>query len=266
MVKIWYVYRQRRGKSNHRTWPLSKNTEIYWTCHNPCITGLRLSAVALITWAGPRRFQVRGPPDGINFNRNHNLIHRCMSPDQPEPTSFARASYKRITAQIVGPLRSDRTSLYMELTARGCRAARMVHEPVPMQSPGSLVSETPKPYLDRLAQSRWGSVPASNSAQPTQSSEPIFSRILFTLFYWPEAVHLETCFGYGYVLRQESTLVPRIFKSRPVQHQTQCSTGQRYLSPIQSVSGKPAPYKEKTTLPGAPASVSRLHSFEALTA
>ena len=73
------------GKSNHRTWPLSKNTEIYWTCHNPSITGLCQSAVALITWAGPRRFQVRGPQDGINFNRNHNLIHRCMSPYQPQP-------------------------------------------------------------------------------------------------------------------------------------------------------------------------------------
>ena len=73
------------GKSNHRTWPLSKITEVYWTCHNPSITGLCRSAVALITWAGSRRFQVGGPQDGINFNRNHNLIHRCMSPDQPWP-------------------------------------------------------------------------------------------------------------------------------------------------------------------------------------
>ena len=56
----------------------------------------------------------------------------------------------------------------------------------------------------------------------------------------------------------------------------QCSTGRCSrrsalrglwcLSPIQSVSGKPAPYKEKTTLPGAPASVSGLHSLTALTA
>ena len=80
---------------------------------------------------------------------------------------------------------------------------------------------------------------------------------------------LETCCGYGYDLRRESTLVPRIFKGRPVQHrtplQTRRSTGPRSLSPIQSVSGKPAPYKEKTTLPGAPASVSGLHSFAALT-
>ena len=80
---------------------------------------------------------------------------------------------------------------------------------------------------------------------------------------------LETCCGYGYDLRRESTLVPRIFKGRSVQHrtllQTQRSTGSRCLSPIQLVSGKPAPYKEKTTLPGAPASVSGLHSFAALT-
>lgn len=48
--------------------------------------------------------------------------------------------------------------------------------------------------------------------------------------------------------------------------QTRRSTGPRSLSPIQSVSGNPAPYKEKTTLPGASASVSGLHSFAALTA
>ena len=60
---------------------------------------------------------------------------------------------------------------------------------------------------------------------------------------------LETCCGYGYDLRREYTLVSRIFKGRPVQHQTllqtQRSTGPRYLSPIQSGSGKPAPYKLK---------------------
>ena len=65
--------------------------------------------------------------------------------------------------------------VYMELTAQGCCTARTVHEPVPMQNPGSLVSERPKPYLDWLAQSRWGSqLPAP--ARPTQSSEPIVSR------------------------------------------------------------------------------------------
>ena len=74
----------------------------------------------------------------------------------------------------MGPLRSDRTSIYMELTAWGCRAARTVHEPVPMQILVSLVSERPMPYHNRLAQSRWGCLlPAL--ARPTQSSEPIFS-------------------------------------------------------------------------------------------
>ena len=58
----------------------------------------------------------------------------------------------------------------MELTAWGCRAARTVHKPVQMQSPGSLVS-----YLNRLAQSRWGSVPASSSG-PT---DPVLRANLF---------------------------------------------------------------------------------------
>ena len=63
----------------------------------------------------------------------------------------------------------------MELTAQGCRAARTVHEPVPIQTQGSLVSEWPKPYLDRFAQSRWGSVPASSSG-PT---DPVLRANLF---------------------------------------------------------------------------------------
>ena len=55
------------------------------------------------------------------------------------------------------------------------RTARTVHEPVPMQIPGLLVSERPKPYHDRLAQSRWGSVPASSSG-PT---DPVLRANLF---------------------------------------------------------------------------------------
>ena len=88
-AKGWYKFGMCTGRGGVRVTieqGLYRRThKIYWTCHNPCITGLRLSALALITWAGPRRFQVRGPPDGINFNRNHNLLHRCMSPDQPRP-------------------------------------------------------------------------------------------------------------------------------------------------------------------------------------
>ena len=90
-----------------------------------------------------------------------------------------------------------------------------------------------------------------------------------TLFYWPEAVHLGGLLQLWVRPEPRVYTAPRIFKGRPVQHrtllQTQRSTGPRYLSPIQSISGKPAPYNEKTTLPGALASVSRLHSFAALT-
>ena len=177
----------------------------------------------------------------------------------------------------MGPLRSDRTSIYMELTARGYRAARTVHESVPMQSPGSLVSERPKPYLDRLAQlqSRRGSVPASSSG-PTDPvpRANLFPKLRIRLADFPylncsidqRLFTLETCCGYRYDLRRESTLPD--FQG-PAKHrmllQIQRSMGPRCLSPIQSVSGKPAPYKEKTTLPGAPASVWGLHSFAALT-
>ena len=124
----------------------------------------------------------------------------------------------------MGPLHSDRTSIYiyMELTARGCRAARTGHEPV-MQSPGSLVSERPKPYLNRLAQSRRGPVPASSSGL----TNPVLRANLYPKLQirLADFLHcsidqrlftLETCCSYGYNLRRESTLVPRIFKGRPV--------------------------------------------------
>ena len=124
----------------------------------------------------------------------------------------------------MGPLRSDRTSICMEMTAWGCRAARTVHEPVPMQSPGSLVSERPKPYLDRLAQSRWGSVPASSSG-PTDPvlRANLFPKLWIRLANFPylhcsidqRLFTLETCCGYGYDLKRQSTLVPRIFKGLP---------------------------------------------------
>ena len=124
----------------------------------------------------------------------------------------------------MGPLRSERTSIYMELTARGCCAARTVHEPVPMQSPGSLVLERPKPYLDRLAQSHRGSVPASSSG-PTDPvpRANLFPKLRIRLADFPylncsidqRLFTLETCCGYRYDLRRESTLVPQIFKGQP---------------------------------------------------
>ena len=124
----------------------------------------------------------------------------------------------------MGPLRSDHTRIHMELTARGCCAARTVHEPVPLQSPSSLVSERPKPYLDRLAQSRWRSVPASSSG-PTDPvlRANLFPKLRIRLANFPylhcsidqRLLTLETCCGYRYDLRRESTLVPQIFKGQP---------------------------------------------------
>ena len=124
----------------------------------------------------------------------------------------------------MGPLRSDRTSIYMELTARGCCTARTVHKPVPMQSPGSLFSERPKPYLDQLAQSRWGSVPASSSS-PTNPvlRGNFFPKLRIRLADFPylhcsidqRLFTLETCCGYWNDPRRQSTLIPRIFNCQP---------------------------------------------------
>ena len=167
-----------------------------------------------------------------------------------------------------------------EATTRGCRAARTVHEPDPMQSPGSPVSAPPKRASTGSPSHAEGPCLLPAPARPTQSSEPIlFPKLRIRLADFPylhcsidqRLFTLETCCGYGYDLRRESTRVPRIFKGRPVQHrtplQTRRSTGPWSLSPIKSVSGRIAssPYKEKTTLPGAPVSVSGLRSFTALT-
>ena len=94
----------------------------------------------------------------------------------------------------------------------------------PNAIPGSLVSERPKPYLDRLARSRWGSVPASSSG-PTDPvlRANLFPKLRIRLAGFPylhcsidqRLFTLETCCGYGYDLRRQSTLVPRIFKGQP---------------------------------------------------
>ena len=138
-----------------------------------------------------------------------------------------------------------------EATTRGCRAARTVHEPDPMQSPGSPVSAPPKRASTGSPSHAEGPCLLPAPARPTQSSEPIlFPKLRIRLADFPylhcsidqRLFTLETCCGYGYDLRRESTLVPRIFKGRPVQHrtplQTRRSTGPRSLSPIKSVSGK----------------------------
>ena len=170
----------------------------------------------------------------------------------------------------MGPLRSDRTSICMELTARGCCAARTVHEPVLMKSPGSIVSERPKPCLDRLAQSRWGSVSASSSG-PTDPvlRANLFPKLRIRLANFPylhcsinqRLFTLETCYGYGYDLRRQSTLVPQIFKGQP--NTGHCSRRSALRS--SRFQANPHLYKEKTTLPQAPASIWGLHSFAALT-
>ena len=160
----------------------------------------------------------------------------------------------------------------MELTARGCCAARTVHELVPMQSPGLLVSQRPKPYLDRLAQSCRGSVPASSSGPTDQVPRAnLFPKLRIRLANFPSLYcsidqSLFTCCGYrydpGYDLRRESTLVPQIFKGQP---NTRCCFRRSAPWGCGAYLRKPAPYKEKTTLPGAPASVWGLHSCAALT-
>ena len=162
----------------------------------------------------------------------------------------------------------------MELTARGCRAARTVHEPVPIQSQGSLVSERPKPYLDRLAQSRWGSVPASSSG-PTDPvlRANLFQKLRIRLADFPylhcsinqRLFTLETCCGYGYDLRQESTLVPQIFQGQASATPDAAPDAALYGAAVPI----PDPVGFRQTRPlqrrGAPASVSELHSFTALT-
>ena len=148
-----------------------------------------------------------------------------------------------------------------EATTRGCRAARTVHEPDPMQSPGSPVSN-PEELSTGSPSHAEGPCLLPAPARPTQSSEPIlFPKLRIRLADFPylhcsidqRLFTLETCCGYGYDLRRESTLVPRIFKGRPVQHrtplQTRRSTGPRSLSPSQSVSGKsPHPLTKKRQL------------------
>ena len=117
---------------------------------------------------------------------------------------------QKYTAQIMGPLRSDRTSIYMELTARGCCAARTVHEPVPMQSLGSLVSEAealPRPTDPVLGANLFPKLQIRLADFPYLHCS--IDQRLFTLDM------LETCCGYGYDLRRQSALVPRIFKGKP---------------------------------------------------
>ena len=112
--------------------------------------------------------------------------------------------------------------------------------------------------------------PSPQSQSFPEVTDPACRLPLPTLFYRLEAVHLGDLLPLW--VRPGDARVytrPPDFPGRPVQHRTllytQRSTGPRCPFPIQSVSGKPAPYKEKTTLPGAPASVSGLYIFAALT-
>ena len=181
----------------------SKSTIIYyWTCHTHASVAYASSFVVAQGWLG----QIPGclSTGAAGWYQLQPLTITLSIAVWPwSALTKYRPSHERVkqrvTTQNVRPLRSDLTLVYTKATVRGCRAARMVHEPDPMQSPGSLVSERPKPYLDRLAQSRWGSVPASSSG-PTdpvlranpfpEVTDPACRLPLPTLFYWPEAVHL----------------------------------------------------------------------------
>ena len=80
-----------------------------------------------------------------------------------------------------------------------------------------------------------------------------------TLFYRQRLFTLETCCGYGYGPARKSHRLPRFFKGRRERTRQRKSRaalrGLRALSPTESIPGRPPPYKEKRTLPGAPAGV-----------
>ena len=80
-----------------------------------------------------------------------------------------------------------------------------------------------------------------------------------TLFYRQRLFTLETCCGYGYGPARKSHRLPRFFKGRRERTRQRKSRAAlrepRALSPSESIPGRPPPYKEKRTLPGAPAGV-----------
>ena len=111
-----------------------------------------------------------------------------------------------------------------EATARGCRAAKTVHEPDPMQSPGSPVSGPAKGSRRGSPSHAEGPCLLPASARPTQSSEPIlFPKLRIRLADFPylhcsigqRLFTLETGCGHGYDPRRESQHFPRIFKDQP---------------------------------------------------
>ena len=83
---------------------------------------------------------------------------------------------------------------------------------------------------------------------------------------------METCCGYGYDLRRESNTRPPDFQGQASATPDAAPGAALYGAavPISDPVGfrqtRSLQIKEKTTLPGAPASVSGLHSFAALTA
>ena len=148
----------------------------------------------------------------------------------------------------------------MELTARGCRAARMVHEPVPMQSPGSLVSETPTCSPSHAK----GPCLLPAPAQPTQSSEPIFSRSygsgLTTSFTYIVLLTIG-CSPWRPAAVMGTTWGKSLHSSPGFSRAGQCNTGR--CSRHSCLRGRGA-YLRSSRFQ-ASASVSGLHSFTALT-
>ena len=168
----------------------------------------------------------------------------------------------------MGLLRSDRTSIY------GIDSTRLLRsQNGPRASPNAksgLASLGEAEALPRPARPVPLRVHACFQLRPDQPSpqSQSFPKVkvpacrlpaLPPLFYWPEAAHLGDLLRFW--VRPEATVYTRPPDFQlPAKHRTLL---QMQRSPIQSVSGKPAPYKEKTTLPGAPASVWGLHSFAA---
>ena len=147
-------------------------------------------------------------------------------------------------------------------------AAGAVHGKVPANRSGLGRRRRPRGRRRGLAQPR--PVPGPlRSPSPTgpalranpfpEVTDPDCRLPLPTLFYRQRLFTLETCCGYGYGPARKSHRLPRFFKGRRERTRQRKSRAAlrepRALSPSESIPGRPPPYKEKRTLPGAPAGV-----------
>ena len=178
----------------------------------------------------------------------------------PDPTCFARAGYKRITAQIVGTATFGPHGCIYGIDST--RLPRSQNGPRATASPNSksgLVSLGEAEALPRPARPVTPRVCACFQLRPDRPSPQSQSFPYLHCSIDQRLFTLETCCGYGYDLRRESTLVSQIFKGRPVQHrtllQTQLSTGPGYGAavPISDPVGfrQTTPYKDAGLLPAS---------------